>query len=313
MAPTIVITILNEAHSLSKLLNALAGQTLGPSQILIVDGGSTDAGPDMVRAFAQKYPRLNISLLTKPGNRSVGRNEGIEQALTELVAITDAGCIPQPDWLEKLVAAQHKSGAAVVAGYYTAKPTTPFEEAVVPYALVMPDAVVPDHFLPATRSMLILKSAWLAAGKFDVSLSDNEDYAFAHALVRAQQQITFAREAVVVWQPRNSLRAFAWMIFRFARGDVRAGIIRPKVLLIFARYLIGGAGAIWLIDWAGLSVTLWVSAVAITMYMLWAIKKNLRYVPRGWLWLPVLQIVSDVAVMLGSLAGALQLARSRQR
>ena len=39
------------------------------------------------------------------------------------------------------------------------------------------------------------------------------------------------------------------------------------------------------------------------VYSLWAIRKNIRYVSAGWMWLPILQVVSDLAVILGSLSG----------
>jgi uncharacterized membrane protein len=170
----------------------------------------------------------------------------------------------------------------------------------------MPDQVNPNDFLPATRSMMLSKSAWKLAGKFDERLRDNEDYAFAHALRNAKIPMDFTQKAVVEWVPRNSLQSFAWMIFRFARGDFFAGIIRPKVLFIFVRYLagllftllgiwLGYAKGVLLLDFMGLA-----------LYLTWAVFKNKRYVPNGWYWLPVLQVIADFAVMSGSLVGGWQ-------
>lgn len=283
---------------MSDLVMALRRQTLPPDEVIIVDGGSRDGTQDVLRRLKNNFPVLKI--LEHPGNRSIGRNAGIKTAAHDLIAITDAGCIPHSDWLEQLVATQINKSPDVVAGYYQGKAHSPFAEAVIPYALVMSDRVDADSFLPATRSMLMTKVIWREAGGFDENLSDNEDFEFAHRLRKSGAKIVFAREAVVDWQPRTTLKQFWQMIYRFARGDVFAGIIRPKVVLIFLRYLL----AVLLLY---LTESLELAVILTIIYLIWAVAKNFRYAPNGWYWLPVLQVVSDAAVMLGSLVGAVYL------
>jgi len=299
---TVVITALNEESSIFELLRGLEKQTLQPSEVIIVDGGSSDKTTSIVNSLNSKST-LNIKLHQKKGNRSVGRNLAIAKSKTDLIAITDAGCEPMKNWLEELVKIQAGTKAPVVAGYYAGKATTRFEEAVIPYALVMPDKVNPGNFLPATRSMLLKKKVWKKIGGFDRKLSDNEDYAFAMKIKRSGIKIAFAEKAIVLWKPRSNLLSFYKMIFRFARGDVRAGIVRPKVILIFTRYLLLLLATIVIFkfsDWKSV-VQLWTPLFII--YSLWAINKNVRYTPKGWFYLPLLQVSSDVAVMIGSIAG----------
>jgi hypothetical protein len=139
--------------------------------------------------------------------------------------------------------------------------------------------------------------------KFDETLSDNEDYAFAKKIQKLNVPISFAKDAVVKWQPRKTVQQFYRMIFRFARGDIQAGIIRPKVLFIFFRYSI--AVLIFLILFNQDSSSYWGFFVSLFLfYCTWAVLKNVRYVGNAWYWLPLLQITSDIAVMHGSIAGA---------
>ncbi len=300
---SVVVTVLNEVETVEALVTALQQQTLPPAEIVIVDGGSTDGTRAVLQSLATAMGEIPIQVLVKPGNRSVGRNWGIQQATSELIAVTDAGCAPFPDWLAQLYTTYQETQAPVIAGYYEGEAVTPFAEAVIPYALVMPDRVNPQTFLPATRSLLMEKQVWQAVGGFDPALSDNEDYAFARSIKAQEFNIAFAPEAKVKWFPRSNLRDFGRMIFRFARGDIQAGIVRPKVVIIFIRYslflvavsLLLKLGYGWLIP---VKMSLWLG-----IYSVWAIVKNIRYVPRGWYWLPVLQIVSDLQVMRGSLAG----------
>lgn len=297
---SVVVTVLNEAETIADLLVALEKQTITPQAVIITDGGSTDNTVKTIQTW-QETKRLPITVMEIKGNRSVGRNAAIAETKTELIAITDAGCMPKKDWLEELLKTQQLSGAEVVAGYYEGKPQTALQTAMVPYALVMPDKVNPDDFLPATRSMLLTKRAFLASGQFDESLSDNEDYAFAHQLKKVAK-IAFAESAIVKWRPPADLSAFVMMIFRFARGDAQAGLWRPKVILIFVRYAVVFVLLLFyclVYSYAILAAML----VLFSIYIIWAIMKNFKYAKNSWYWLPVLQIVSDLTVMAGTMVG----------
>lgn len=295
-AVSVIVTVLNEDQTIEKLIKELTNQTVKPKEIIVVDGGSNDETFSYLQKLVEKNNHLRI--FQRKGNRSIGRNLAISQSKTELVAITDAGCLPKNNWLEELVKAyQGSEPETVIAGYYFANPKTDFEQAVVPYALVMPDSVDPKTFLPATRSMLLPKRVWQKLAGFNESLSDNEDYDFARRLKKANVPTIFAKAAQVEWQPRSDLYSFAVMIFRFARGDAFAQLFRLKVVFIFARYSVG-LGVLFL--WWQLAI------FGFGFYLLWSIYKNKHYVPSGWYWLPILQVVSDFAVMVGTMAGLIQ-------
>lgn len=300
---SLVITVLNEVNFIAHLLESIELQTKLPDELVIVDGSSNDGTLDLIRTFATKS-KLNIKIFERKGNISVGRNYGISKAQFSLIASTDAGCRLDPDWLKYLIAAHQKSHAQVIAGYALGDPSTRFEEAVVPYVLVMPDRVRPNTYLPATRSMLFEKKVWQQLGGFDESLAVSEDFAFAHKLVSSGVQIYFEKKAIVYWKPRSDYSSFLKMIFNFAQYDVRAGIYRPKVYLIFVRYFISIV-VILIILMKSTLLTFYFILLAFLLYSFWSITKNKRYVPNGWFYLPSLQLGSDFAVMLGSLYGFL--------
>jgi len=300
---SVVVTVLNEEKTIRALLESLRQQTYLPDEIIIVDGGSTDATWNILQSSKSTAGKPRLVLLQKEGNRSIGRNYGFQQARNEIVAVTDAGCFPFKNWLKELVVTYVEKQVRVVAGYYEGQAKTPFEQAVIPYALVMPDKVNPAAFLPATRSMFLDKKVWKEVGGFDESLSDNEDYAFAKQIKNNNIALAFTSKAIVTWFPRSDLKSFANMIYRFARGDVQAGIVRPKVVFIFIRYILFVIAATVLLALGQPLLVLAKVGIWLCIYSLWAIFKNIRYVPRGWYWLPVLQLVSDVEVMRGSLAG----------
>ncbi len=313
MKISLVITIFNEESTLDLLLNAIKKQTQQINELIIVDGGSTDRSWEILKTYQQqKFFKNKLKIYQKSGNRSIGRNLAIKKAKNDLVAITDAGCIPNKDWLKKLAKKRHQTQAPVVAGYYYGLAKNHFQQAIIPYVLVMPDKV-DDNFLPATRSMLINKKTWQEVGGFNERLNHNEDYAFAKELEKRKINIEIAKEAQVAWLPRKNLWSFMVMIYRFALGDAEATIFRPKVGLIFARYFL--LILVLFFSWLGLffqpvnfltNYGLIITLLAMIGYSSWAIGKNKKYVPAGWWWLPILQIFSDLTVIVGTVTGSLK-------
>lgn len=310
---SLIVTVLNEAATIEKLLDSIAQQHRLPNEVIICDGGSQDGTVQILGDLKAKFSKLSLKIMEFPGNRSQGRNQAIQAAAYDWLAVTDAGCVLHPDWLRQLEqavpVAGRRSSTTVVAGYYAGLANSPFTAAVIPYALVMPDQIDHHNFLPATRSMLMAKNVWQELGGFDESLSDNEDYAFARKLISLRGvQLLFCEQAVVYWSPPSNIWAFAKMIFRFARGDAAARLYRPKVILIYLRYLLALILAWQMLSVWQLSVTSFILIFATLgmIYLGWAVRKNYRYAPSGWGWLPVLQLTSDLAVMTGSLSGLLK-------
>lgn len=301
MKISVIATVFNESEHIDEFVQALISQSRKADEIIIVDGGSTD---DTVKRL-KKYPQLTIG--TAKGNRSVGRNKAIAMAHGEIIAITDAGCVADNKWLEELAKPFVDTSIDVVAGYYSSRSETLFQKCLVPFALVMPDRIDPSTFLPATRSMAIKKSVWKEIGGFNEQYSHNEDYVFAKKLQRKQKKIVFAKDAVVYWIPRRTIKEAYVMFYRFAYGDMEAGLIRPKVLLLFARY---GIGIILLFIFflTQSQIVAIILLIGICLYVLWSIFKNYVYVRQlgAFLMLPFIQLLADVAVLHGSLIGIIK-------
>lgn len=293
---SIIITILNEESTLPDLLLGLSKQTLKPSEIIIVDGGSTDKS----LAILEKN-KLNLRIFSCPGSRAKCRNFGVSKSKSKIIAFTDAGCIPKPDWLEKLTEPFTDTKTSVVSGYYKGSYANDFEKCLIPYVLVMPDKI-PVEFLPSTRSMAILKKVFLDTNGFDETLYHNEDYAYAVRLSNLGYKFVFAKDAVVVWLPRKTLRSAAWMFFRFALGDIQAGIFRPKLKYLAIRYL---AGIYLFFLTLEIPILFPILVILILTYLIWSILKNFRHVKtaKALFWLPIIQITSDLSVLFGTLVG----------
>lgn len=298
---SVIVTTYNEQEYISELVESLLCQTLSPSEIIIVDSYSNDETFNILKNFESKQP--NLKVIQKKTNRSAGRNFAIQKCSSELIAITDAGCVPNKNWLEKISEPLLLNTCDVVAGYYYGKPNNIFEKALIPFVLVMPDKTT-NTFLPSTRSMCMKKSIWKKTGGFNEDVDPGEDYEFSNRLIKKNYRIMFVKDALVGWYPRKDIASAYRMFKSFAYADKIASSPRPRIKYIFLKYLL-------LVLFAFISLIyplgLWLFLCQLVFLISWSIIKNYKYVkhPLGLVYLPVIQTMCDIAVMNGTLAGIL--------
>ena len=300
MKTTFIATVLNEETTIDRLLESIKKQTVKPDEIIITDGGSTDGTIKKIIEFKKKH-NIQILVIQIKGNRAMGRNAAIEKAKGEIILCSDAGCILDKDWVKK-IGKPFAHSVDVVAGYYKGQANTIFQKCLIPYVLVMPDKVKSNTFLPATRSMAFTKEIWHIVGKFPAQFSHNEDYVFAKEIRKHKANVAFVKSAIVYWSPPHNIRKVFTMLYRFAKGDMQAGIIRPKVVLLFIRYCI----VLLLIYFMFLSTDIFIVLVGLfVIYVVWSVEKNYKYVQnlQAVYILPLLQFTADAAVISGTIVG----------
>jgi glycosyltransferase involved in cell wall biosynthesis len=87
--------VFNQTELLTGCLRALAGQDYpGPMEIVVVNNGV----PGELARLATEFPDLVIIDEPAPGSYNA-RNAGIAQAKGDILAFTDADCVPEPGWI----------------------------------------------------------------------------------------------------------------------------------------------------------------------------------------------------------------------
>lgn len=108
----IVIPNLNGVRWLTGCLDSLCAQTLAPSEIVVVDNGSTDDSVKLIRA---RYPRVCVMELGHNTGFAAAVNAGIRATHSPWVALVNTDTRAEPDWLAQLANALAAVGEDVGA------------------------------------------------------------------------------------------------------------------------------------------------------------------------------------------------------
>jgi len=101
---SVIVPAFNAAGTLDDCLAALLDQSVARSsyEIIVVDDGSLDTTADV----AARYCNEGVQLVRQPNQGAASaRNMGVAHAAGDLLLFTDSDCVPQPDWIERMVAA----------------------------------------------------------------------------------------------------------------------------------------------------------------------------------------------------------------
>ncbi len=96
--------VFNRQELVSRAIESILNQTFKNFEFIIVDDGSTDATPLILKSYANQDSRIKI--LTNPQNKGISysRQRGLDAAKGTYVAIMDSDDWSVPDRLEKSVA-----------------------------------------------------------------------------------------------------------------------------------------------------------------------------------------------------------------
>lgn len=108
---SIVIPVYNEENHLEACLDAIANQTIKPSEVIVVDNNSTDN----TVAMAKQYQFVRL-LKEKQQGVVFPRNTGFNAVKTDIIARIDADTQLPPNWIEQVIRLFTDQPIAAVSG-----------------------------------------------------------------------------------------------------------------------------------------------------------------------------------------------------
>ena len=312
---SLIFTVLNEEITIAEFLQSIHALSEKPQEIVIVDGGSTDATVEIIRNWTPPEG-VRVQVVVTPGaNISAGRNQAIALASSPIIAVSDAGATLDNRWLERIVRPLG-GNADVASGFFISSGLTFWERAIGAVITPSLSEVDGESFLPSSRSIAFRKSAWSAAGGYPEWLDYCEDLVFDLQLKEAGAIFVFVPDAIASWNARPSLKAFAKQYYRYARGDGKSGLWLRRHVARYAAYSLGLAlvAAAWLSPWF-LVVLLAGGAGYLAKFLRRVVRAREALgseTARVLLLVPLIVVTGDIAKIVGYPAGLAWRSRNQQ-
>jgi GT2 family glycosyltransferase len=197
-----------------RLIDRLLDQTTPPDvyEVIVVENGSARFADLDGLGGTVRYLHADAA------NSAAARNLGLAAARGRYLLLTDADCVPEADWVEKMtdrLAIGDLIGVGGFIGKYN--PTTWTQR----YAITVVDGQRGLNYLPALHLPYVvganagfLTSAVREAGGFDPELRSGNDVSLCYQLGLAGHRLGVAAEALVWHEDRASVAAHFYR-FRF--------------------------------------------------------------------------------------------------
>lgn len=104
---SIIVAARNEEAVLTKCLAAAANQTYPNKEIVVINDRSKDNTGKIIEDFQKLYPFIKkvdiLNDVPKTSPKKFALEQGIKKSTGDIIFLTDAGCVPNPDWIKNML------------------------------------------------------------------------------------------------------------------------------------------------------------------------------------------------------------------
>ncbi len=219
---SVVIPAFNCETTIRQTIEAILQQRFSPrTHIIIVDDGSIDKTAEIVKSYpAVKY------IYQKNSGPAAARNRGAQEAAGEYIFFTDADCVPQPEWMARMMPHFRNPEIGVVAGSYgIANPENLLANCIHAEILFRHQKLMPDFPKSfGSYNFCLRKEVFLKAGGFDpvYRFASGEDNDLSYKILKAGYKIYFEKTALVDHYHTEDMR-------QYFKEQYRHGFWRAKM------------------------------------------------------------------------------------
>ncbi len=227
MTRATIVIISKDERSLAATLDGLRDHASGVERDVLV----VDASQGRLDDVMATHPQVRwVTHTPPPGSRKSvtipeQRNCGVRSAHGEIIVFVDAGCRPQPGWLDQLVAPLAEGSESVTAGSFRSVAPSPYD------ARAFTDGYIEEA---PTLNMAFTRAAFDRVGGFDEAFSycSDTDYCWRVADAGLRIRMVSSAQVLVDWGGARRQHRRAW---HYGAGRARLYRKHPARRMSMAR------------------------------------------------------------------------------
>jgi GT2 family glycosyltransferase len=222
MHASVIVPSYNSRATIAQCLGALQGQQTQCSYEIIVIDSSNDGTGALIAAHFPQVKLVRLPSRTLPGP---ARNLGIQMAQGELLVFTDADCVPESQWLDKMIREQAKGESAAIGGaVLNGLPLNPVAWGgyLLEFSERLPNFPRRHVDILPTCNVSFQRTIFERYGFFPEDLWPSEDHLFSWRLVQAGEPLLFVPSIQVRHIFRPHLKAFLQHQVRLGKASAAA-------------------------------------------------------------------------------------------
>lgn len=213
-AVTVVVSVYNKAWIIDRCISSIMGLDYPRWELLLIEQYSTDGSYELLKKYEDRARIIRMG-----GNYPVALNHALDEVRTPLVALTDADCTVDGNWLRELVGGYLEDPEIIaVAGFVGTGEGLPLFTTLVGVENEKRYDYWPRHIARAPTMNLLMETEAARRTRFDERLQVALETDFGYRLTKMMGQMLYKPEAVVYHYNRTSWRAFFRQQIGYARG-----------------------------------------------------------------------------------------------
>lgn len=116
---SVIVPVYNTEKYLNKCLDSLVNQTIGDIEIVIVNDGSKDSSPQIIKEYMEKYPGKFVYRTQENSGQAVARNKALGLCTGEYIGFLDSDDFVKEEMFARMYEKAVETDADYVACGYT--------------------------------------------------------------------------------------------------------------------------------------------------------------------------------------------------
>ncbi len=201
---SVIIPAYNRAELIGETIESILAQTVSPYEIIVVDDGSTDGTPDVVKNFGSSVK------LFRQANQGAGaaRNHGFQQSIGDVIHFMDSDDLSSPNTYEVQLNALNRGKADFVYGPWV---KTKFEDRKLSFQkVVIQQRPVPNSpemykwllrgWVTVFQPCLLTRKIVEKVGPYRTDLKPSEDSELLFRIAKSGAKFAHTPETLLIYR-----------------------------------------------------------------------------------------------------------------